>query len=560
MEKIFVLGNSDNVRKLGFNYSEIPNLINDCEIHNWVVSLFENNDIDKLVIEIGKDPELSLKIAFHIRLSLEELKISSLIPVLFISNTTLHVIILSIAAWSNLFATKGVYFSIFDNAEKLKIELSLIEGITINEYKSYFLNIIKVLPDETIGRHSLANIWGAFMMDKAANTNALFGDVAFQEHRTKLYFKYVQAFNFNMSKLKPSPLKIIGKIPVGKPNTIDASNKKILLIDDEADKGWEIVLRKVFKTTSPMDFVVINEKVKDYESFSSATKNLIENTPFNLYLVDLRLNGTAEENTLKTSDFSGMKVLQKIKSLNQGNQVIIFTASNKVWNLKALLDVGADGYYMKESPEFGFTTDFSEQNYARFKEDVKNCFNRNFLSEIFQFQKRCNESIKKRDENNPFYHRTIAQLEISFELLNQTKNPKYYNFAYLTYYQILEDYTKLPENFRYDEEAGCYVNNELVIDKIDKKWKLTFIDKSVTKEKYSYFKSGMEEKEYENPFVLAKISFILAFKFSKDNTFLKEWGRLNSLRNTVAVHGGNDKTVTVDDINSLLRIVELLLI
>jgi DNA-binding NarL/FixJ family response regulator len=29
----------------------------------------------------------------------------------------------------------------------------------------------------------------------------------------------------------------------------------------------------------------------------------------------------------------------------------MFTASNKAWNMKALLDAGADGYYIKESPE-----------------------------------------------------------------------------------------------------------------------------------------------------------------------------------------------------------------
>lgn len=560
MEKTFILGNNEWAKQLGIPYIDIPRLTNDYEIHNWITSVFHQNDINKLLIEIGNDSTLSIKIALHIRLSLEELKDKALLSILFVSNKTLDVVIPETTIWSHLFATKGVYFSIF-NIDNIKAEMQVIEGITPDEYKTRFLDIVKILPDENIGRHSLANSWGAYAMDKAANTNALMGNAEFQKSRTKLYFKYVSAFNFNMLKLKPSRIKIVGQITFGSPNTIESAGKKILLIDDEADKGWELVLRKVFKSS---DFRVINEQVPDYDSLSTESKQIIENNSFDLSLVDLRLNGIAEEDTSRTEDFSGMKILQKIKSLNKGNQVIIFTASNKVWNQKALLEAGADGYYMKESPEYNFSDKFSLQNYNIFKNEVKQAFDLGYLRDVFVIDQRCRSFIvvNKPDRNDSykrFYNRALSQLEIAFELLKQSNNPKYLNFSYLSYYQILEDYAKQSDNFEYDATMGCYVNGTQVIDFINKEWKLKFVEKKKLSDAFSYFKLEIENSDDKNLTALAKISFILAYKFDKDNVFLKEWGRLNDLRNTVTVHGGKNAAVTIPDLMCLLSIVELFL-
>ena len=41
--------------------------------------------------------------------------------------------------------------------------------------------------------------------------------------------------------------------------------------------------------------------------------------------------------------------------------------------MKRLLDEGADGYYIKESPDFNFPDSFSEQNYDEFKKCIEDC-------------------------------------------------------------------------------------------------------------------------------------------------------------------------------------------
>jgi DNA-binding NarL/FixJ family response regulator len=464
MGKTYILGNNNAIAEhLGFSFKEIPTITNsnDYEIHNWVISLFQQDNINKLVVEIGDDVVLSLKIAYHIRLSLNELRRSSLIPVFFISTSTLNSIILKAGVWSHILTTKGVYFSTINSIEEIKLELSVIEGIASDEYISQFWDIVKMLPGEVMGRHSLANIWGAYSMDRAANINILRSNPDFKRRSTELYFKYVSAPN-NLEMLN---IKTVGHINVGSPNLINAENKKILLIDDEAEKGWETVLRSVFKTTSADDFVVINEKVKDYNNFSIEHKSLIESTPFDLYLIDLRLGGIEEDGILNPDDFSGMKVLHKIKLLNPGNQVIIFTASNKVWNLKALLDAGADGYYMKESPEFAFTKEFSEQNYQRFQQDVKRCFDRDFLKVLFSDLKSIKNHIPTFTDTD-FKNELLNQLDLFWNMICKTNSETDFAYAYVTLYLIIE----IVNNHFYQQTTNNKWNISGVGNLLDWQW------------------------------------------------------------------------------------------
>lgn len=478
MGKTYILGNNKDLAKyLEYDFIEIPTIMcsNDYEIHNWLVNVFQHNEIEKLVIEIGSDVVLPFQIAYHIRLSINELKYKSLIPILFVSTTTLNSIVLKASLWSHILSTKGVYFSSISDFEKIKLELSVVEEITSEEYKSEFWDIIKVLPGEVMGRHSLANVWGAYSMDKAANTNILRFNSDFQSRSGELYFKYVSAIN----NLKTLNIKTVGYINLSPSCPIDAKNRKILLVDDEADKGWESVLRKIFSTNLPDDFVVINEKVKDYDKFTPKSKSIIENEHFDLYLIDLRLGGLEEDGFLKPDDFSGMKVMRKIKSINPGNQVIIFTASNKVWNLKALLDAGADGYYMKESPEFAFTNEFSVQNYLRFKDDVQRCFDRSYLKSVYLDIQDIKVYINKIGSTD-FKNELLNQFDLFWSMISKSISETDYAYSFINLYFVIEIINKnsyqqttdgkwlicQKENLLYwqwDQSEKAYVNTNLEI-------------------------------------------------------------------------------------------------
>ena len=110
MGKTYILGNNKDLAKyLEYDFIEIPTIMcsNDYEIHNWLVNVFQHNEIEKLVIEIGSDEVLPFQIAYHIRLSINELKYKSLIPILFVSTTTLNSIVLKASLWSHILSTKG---------------------------------------------------------------------------------------------------------------------------------------------------------------------------------------------------------------------------------------------------------------------------------------------------------------------------------------------------------------------------------------------------------------------------------------------------------------------
>jgi CheY-like chemotaxis protein len=333
---------------------------------------------------------------------------------------------------------------------------------------------------------------------------------------------------------------------LGDINKIEASGKRVLLIDDEASKGWGTVLRKVLKTSLAEDFVVVSEKVKDFEAFSEESRRIIEEQEFDLYLIDLRLNGLDEDKNIKTEDFSGMKILKKIKSLNKGNQVIVFTASNKVWNLKALLDAGADDYYMKESPEYNFSNETSKQNYKDFKYNVGRCFEKSYLREIYSEWKKAKN--KKTNINNDFFSESDTALDISWEQIKMNN----LDFGFLTLFQSVES---IANNLYLIRVYKDTLNGEVTIgEKIKEKsiWSMTY-QKDIINGSYFTLNESIKESTMQ-PTALYKVSCLFKIKYQKDEAFLKEIGKLNKLRNDIA-HRVTKSSATKEDLMKILKII-----
>lgn len=80
--------------------------------------------------------------------------------------------------------------------------------------------------------------------------------------------------------------------------------------------------------------------------------------------------------------------MQEIKKINAGIQVIFFSATNKIWNLQKLQELGADGFIIKESPENSMNPDFTSETILQFKSTIETAFKKRFLKEVFI---RCNE-------------------------------------------------------------------------------------------------------------------------------------------------------------------------
>ena len=476
MEKIYTVGFSqEQVNYLGFKNLDLPILHeNDTEYHNYITSIFANNDIDVIVFDLNKNLIQSLKLSLHIRLSLAELKEKTLIPIVFLTTQSLESIIKLSDIWYQIIATGSVYFT---ELKLVKHDVQHVEGLNESSYKNSFLNKIVIRPDESIGKHSIANEWGAFSLDKAANTEVLKSNENLKKTFHKLYFKYIQALQFDLETLnKKSHIK--GYINVEKADLIESNGKKIVLIDDEAEKGWGLVLGKLFKNA---DFRVVNEKIKSFEDLSDASKKMILEEEIDLFLIDLRLNGVDEDDNLPIEKFSGYDVISKIKNQNKGNQIIVFTASNKVWNIKPLLDFGTEAFYVKESPEYLFSKEISQNNYQSFKKNVAFSFNRSYLKAIYS---RIDNLIsilntKKTEQNENFIEEILVLLNQAIEMHDYAKTEKQFAYAYVTLYMIIEIINK--EYAKEDEEKNWCIDGEKV-----KKWRKIdhTIDFDDTDEKY----------------------------------------------------------------------------
>ena len=167
---------------------------------------------------------------------------------------------------------------------------------------------------------------------------------------------------------------------------------------------------------------VISMEIGGYEDMPSEYRERIKEGYYDVIFLDFRLLSSEEIKNKEINQYSGMKVLKGIKYDNPGNQVIMLTATNKSWNLKALIDNGADEYYLKESPFYSFSNGVSLSNALNLVESIRKCKQKGYLSDSF---KRI-QTIKANISNNSkgkftedIRNSLKVQLDISFNLITK---------------------------------------------------------------------------------------------------------------------------------------------
>jgi CheY-like chemotaxis protein len=353
---------------------EYNNQSKDEDIHRWLIV---NKQLllvaEKLIIPVrlgNEDAEyMGLYIGMHIRLT-KELEDVRFLPILFITDDSKEEVLTNQINNHKeksglLLFTKGCYLlSAFDLSDYVTRQLASVE---LDNYEVDFLNQLAITLPDKYGKHSLANIWGAFRLAKFAGYSLSL------EKPTSLYFKFKDSFTNN-------------EIVPNTNNTAGLFNEscKSVLIDDNADSGWSEILKHILrsKVVNPgkavsIEVIPTHEEAINYSNYLN----------FDVVFLDLRLLKEEDKanHASGIDDFTGTKVLKKIKEINPGIQVIIFTASNKVWNIEKLLSIGANGYYIKESPEYVLSTHFSKDNYEEFIKTIQLCLLRKPLKHIYSY-------------------------------------------------------------------------------------------------------------------------------------------------------------------------------
>lgn len=548
MGKTFILSDESNLfTQKVMNELAIPSivyyeLLSDVEIDEFVSKIFRNNDIDKLLIPTSlgdrSDNNMGIRIGLHLRLS-ANIGEKYLIPIIFITDRSLETLLLGQNNMYPLIAATQGSKLIGQDIDDISANLAFAEAVDKTKFGTNVLSKLIIRGSETVGPHSIANEWGIIQLDKVASLSSLSTALPIFKKKSSIYFKYLSSLNKN----KMEELGLQGSLPTGSPLVIPSLGKKILYIDDEGHKGWSQALAKIFDGAQ---LEVLTGEFKNETEFLKEIDDQII-LDWDLILLDLRLIPMREDIAMQVQpilSYSGTGVLKKIKAINKGTQVIIFTASNKAWNMRELTKLGADGYYIKESPEYLIPDHLSLQNYNNFVAQVEECFERGYLRMLYSKKKLA--LAKVTNTTGVFLHSSELALKQFFALMTLDMREG----AYITLFKEIEQYAE-------DNTARSPVTVTDLLSvvkplKTGGTYHLTILKDSSNK---SYFEISDSTQAVNIKRGLGEISFVMAFKFGKDNAYLRKIADLVNLRNSLS-HASTTQ-INISDLVDLIEIIDL---
>ncbi len=211
-------------------------------------------------------------------------------------------------------------------------------------------------------KHRMANYAGMALMldiakqvyDKKEDNQILKGKFPdFFAHRKSLDHALLSTY-FGLGELKITTEQ---KQQFKKSNT-----KKILLVDDLADKGWQPIISQMLygkheaKEIISLTIQSKQQKGENKFNFEATKKSLetkIQSHKPHLILLDLRLNDETRE--IHPTQLGGYKLLTFLKNnpKYKGVPVIMFTASKNAETIKTLLNAGAEAVWTKPGIDEG---------------------------------------------------------------------------------------------------------------------------------------------------------------------------------------------------------------
>lgn len=395
-------------------------------------SLFQKAQYDLIVLPytLGEDnysEYTGLRIAAHIRLTPHWQHFMT--PLLFIGGDD-PIDVLRFSDLGGLLYTYRVHTSHARTREEHLKEVGIIDCTRKDvSYKEWlgapqyqqFLNRISIKsPANYATHHSLANKWAVLrwieMFSWGADDAPIFDDESF---KSMLYFKYLMAQSgvrevFTNKYKKNEPIK--PKIVLD-PSSYKSITKKnrVVYVDDE-ESMWSKVLAPIFQNSN-VDFVSyhfdkhnkLEKSVLLQDIMSFLQQDYIDNGGADCYLIDLRLHDDDFADKIKSEDLSGQQIARFIKKeakndrrekvgLNEGSQIVIFTASNKSWNIEeSMIKTGACGYVLKESPEMNYSREESYQLFRDFSNKIREAFNLSYLRQLYQILDGFNYRLTEKD-------------------------------------------------------------------------------------------------------------------------------------------------------------------
>lgn len=530
------------IRRIAFppNSSESIDLV----YHNQLKRLLDKS-FDLIITELNYNENdfldfSGLRVAMHVRLTPE------------FNNQRTPILVLGFASFEDIIRLESCNNSFLGSilgtpglklSHDIKLEKVLPSSNLCEKDFQYVLKKIKIDPPPNYDyRHSVANEYAMYSWSKAIG---LENEKIEKELGSRLYFKYLDCViqNNHIGLLDISALKIEVKEEV-----------RILLIDDEAEKGWEQFYMKLFGNDIKL-IVPKNDEI-DYKAGSKDIKDdviqLIKTKKPHLVLLDLRLS---EEDTGKEIGLTGIEIikeLEKGKDINKGIRIIITSASNKIWNY---LNAGILNNFLIEGVILKSNDRVFEKHPVNSIIDIVNTSipKAFFLKEVYLLLEKAKLLTEGFEEK--FKKLIIISSEVIFKLCHLGLNEeKYFNHAYIEIFKLIEGFLELNNIF-------LESHNEVYIFSKSKKWLVASSEDGILYNlKHQYNKKFSRERPKSGFNVDFKARFVLFYGYgiNPQDSKTTNWYNINTARNTRAGHGSKIEKGVIKT-SEIVEILEFLI-
>lgn len=239
----------------------------------------------------------------------------------------------------NIIKTTGVFLIDYDVNSILQ-SYTITETLLTTDNINGEVSKLKLdIPLNYEDSHSISNEWAIYRWSKLLKANNKDITDISNKLQSELYFKYQQTIN---------PVNELDSITDDELIIKHLGESTILFIDDQQHKGWTEIFEELMLSRNNIDFMSLDIEFKKLTKTEIIDRSLkmIQDENVDVLMLDLRLHS---DDILQKNikEITGYKILQKVKELNSGIQVIIFSATNQILNLQALTEAKADYFFPK---------------------------------------------------------------------------------------------------------------------------------------------------------------------------------------------------------------------
>lgn len=536
----------------------------------------EINDVyERIYITINLSEDYlemnGLRVAHQIRLtnSLNNTRT----PIVIISQESLYEIIAN-TNLGMIFLTPKTYLS----KDLLLQEEFNFKPLSENEYADYVNNTNITPPAFFDSHHSVANEYALYNWSKQIEIDEKI-EIVNNNLKYRLYFKWLDASRLLTEKRGwPPDEKNVQQDQQDK-KRINHTDAKILLIDDESEKGWGQFYRGLLGKRSDMSDTDVDTHFTTLESgdedrslgdlkgdeIVKKAKEIVKEVDPDVVLLDLRLSKDEDfRDGIAPEKLTGIRIAEAIYEENKGIQVIITSASNKIPNYLAAekKGLGVDGYIIKS---------MDDDPKVKIEEIIETL---NTVIPKAKFLKNASKKISEIERlsklfNARFFEAQKSNLERAYQLAYRND----LNFSYLMLFQFLESFTQeegiLEEqgndyyvvsknglrirvlhmmqnaymvNYVYDSETKHHLFNDFFLD-----------DMHTSADRYKKFARGIPKRNFYMPIGII-MPLILTSRYKDFEIQNENFNTIRVIRNTKTGHGyKTNKYVTEEEYRKILN-------